>query len=302
MNDRRLLPSDAPMIFAGAPLDRAEVQRKDPATLAALEADPGAVGICLHRAQPHRGPDGSLTRIAYRYRPAGHEPVLLGLQHGAPLYAFDCTDPVIDMPGQFSDARMSAMELAPDEAAILGQARSLIEWRRKHRFCANCGSETAQAAGGAKRVCGGCGAEHFPRVDPVAIMLATHGDQCLLGRQSAWPPRMWSALAGFVEPGETLEEACARELKEEAGVTADIPAIRYVMGQPWPFPSQLMIGLIAPVSEATITVDETELEQARWFSRQDVADMLAGRHAEAEMPPSIAIARRLAELWVENAI
>jgi NAD+ diphosphatase len=302
MNDRSLLPPDAPMIFAGAPIDRAEIQRKDPAALEALENDPRAMGICLHRAQPHLGPDGALTRIAFRFRPQGHEPVLLGLQDGAPLYAFDCVEPALDMPGQYADARMAAMGLSPDEAALLGQARSLIEWRRKHRFCANCGSETAQAAGGAKRVCGGCGAEHFPRVDPVAIMLATDGDRCLLGRQAAWPPRIWSALAGFTEPGETLEEACARELKEEAGVTADIAAIRYVMGQPWPFPSQLMMGLVAPVIDARIQVDETELEQARWFSRDEVADMLAGRHPEAEMPPSVAIARRLAELWVAGKI
>ena len=145
-------------------------------------------------------------------------------------------------------------------------------------FCANCGTATIVKGGGTRRQCPGCHKEHFPRVDPVVIMLATNGDECLLGRQSSWPEGMWSALAGFTEPGETLEEACARELNEEAGVTADIPAIRYVMGQPWPFPSSLMIGLVAPVSDATITVDTHELESARWFHRDEVAAMLAGTH------------------------
>ena len=133
-------------------------------------------------------------------------------------------------------------------------------------------------------------------------MLAVDGDRCLLGRQEAWPEGMWSALAGFVEPAETLEEACARELEEEAGIKADIAGIRYVMGQPWPFPSSLMIGLVAPILDATVTIDPHELEQARWFSRDEVRDMLAGRHPDAAMPPSIAIARRLAELWADEAI
>ena len=123
-----------------------------------------------------------------------------------------------------------------------------------------------------------------------------------LGRQASWPEGIWSALAGFIEPAETLEEGCARELEEEAGVTVDIAGIRYVMTQPWPFPSSIMVGMLAPVLESGLTVDRHELEQARWFTRNEVRQMLAGEHETAMMPPSIAIARRLAELWVYHRI
>jgi NAD+ diphosphatase len=305
MNDRAYLAGAQPMVFAGSNLDRAETLRRDEAAMARLIDRPGAMGVIFFMGQPHLDPAGGLSRIAAAHAPPvphGREPFFLGLEEGRPLFAFDTDEPMIDLPGQFSDARMAAMGLSPYDAAILGQARSLIEWRRKHGFCSNCGAPTRQISGGAKRICDSCGAEHFPRVDPVAIMLATNGDYCLLGRQTAWPERIWSALAGFIEPGETMEEGCARELKEEAGVTADISAIRYVMGQPWPFPSQLMLGLVAPVLEAEITVDTLELEQARWFSRAEVRAMIAGEHSEVDLPPPLAIARRLCDLWAAEKI
>jgi NAD+ diphosphatase len=132
--------------------------------------------------------------------------------------------------------------------------------------------------------------------------LAQHEDKVLLGRQASWPPGVWSALAGFVEPAETLEEACARELQEEAGVSVDIAATRYIFCQPWPFPSSIMVGLVAPALSDELSVDTQELEAARWFSRDDVRAMLAGTHPHAALPPSIAIARRLAELWAEDRI
>lgn len=306
MNDRTLLADSAPLVFAGAPLDRGEVLRRDEARIDALLSGPDGWWLVLQDGDPLLQPDGSI----FWFRPGETEELdllperlFLGHYRGSPCFAASLrTDAALPAGVQRVDARRAAMGLSSDEAAIYGYAKSLLAWHARHGFCANCGAATRIHSGGARRRCGGCGAEHFPRVDPVVIMLATNGDKCLLGRQATWPPGMWSALAGFVEPAETPEEACARELKEESGVTADIAAIRYVMTQPWPFPSSLMIGLVAPVSDPTITVDSHELEAARWFARDEVRDMLAGTHPEAAVPPSIAIARRLAELWSAGRI
>ena len=306
MNDRALLAPSTPMIFAGSPLDRGEVLRRDEAALAALFDGEEGWWLVLQAGDPLLQADGSLfwfRRAEAAALPLATQQVFLGHYRGSPCFAAGiAADAPLPAGVEKLDARRAAMGLPHDEAAIYGYAKSLLAWHERHGFCANCGTATAVTAGGARRVCGACGAEHYPRVDPVVIMLAVDGGNCLLGRQAAWPPGMWSALAGFVEPAETLEEACARELKEESGVTADIAAIRYVMVQPWPFPSSLMVGLVAPVTDARITVDSHELEDARWFSRDAVRAMLAGTHPDAAMPPSIAIARRLAELWVEGAI
>jgi NAD+ diphosphatase len=306
MNDRTLLADAAPLIFAGAPLDRGEVLRRDEARVDALLTGQEGWWLILQEGDPLLQPDGSI----FWFRPdeiaaleLTEERLFLGHYRGSPCFAAQLRAGVPLPAGpERVDARRAAMALSPDEAAIYGYGKSLLAWHDRHGFCANCGAGTDVRAGGTRRNCDSCGAEHFPRTDPVVIMLATDGDRCLLGRQATWPPTMWSALAGFVEPAETLEEACARELKEESGVTVDIAATRYVMAQPWPFPSSLMVGLVAPVIDATITVDSHELEQARWFTRDEVRDMLAGTHPDAAMPPSIAIARRLAELWVENRI
>jgi len=306
MNDRTLLAGDRPMVFAGSPLDRGDALRRDEDRVSALMDGDEGWWMILADGEALLQPDGNL----FWFHPSEARAldlmptrIFLGHYRGSPCFAAQLTEeaPVPDGVEPV-DPRRAAMGMSPDEAALYGYARSILLWHEHHRFCANCGTATTVKGGGTRRQCPGCHKEHFPRVDPVVIMLATNGDECLLGRQSSWPEGMWSALAGFTEPGETLEEACARELNEEAGVTADIAAIRYVMGQPWPFPSSLMIGLVAPVSDATITVDTHELESARWFHRDEVAAMLAGTHPEAAMPPSIAIARRLAELWVAGRI
>jgi NAD+ diphosphatase len=162
--------------------------------------------------------------------------------------------------------------------SILAQARSLVYWHERHGFCACCGAATAMADAGYRRHCPSCGADHFPRTDPVVIMVVKHGRDLLLGRQAAWTPGMYSALAGFMEPGETIEQAARREVLEESGVK--VGAVRYQSSQPWPFPASLMIGLIGEAESRDITVDTTELEDARWFSPADVEAMLHGRHVQ----------------------
>jgi NAD+ diphosphatase len=306
MNDRVHLAGQAPLIFAGSPLDRGDAVRRDLANLEALAKREEARCILLRDGAPALCEDNRLIRYnladTQNWQATGPL-VYLGYGTTGPVFACEMIEAAqAPADATFTDPRQAASLLPYDEAAIYAQAKALFAWRARHKFCANCGSPTHQSAGGAKRICHDCEAEHFPRVDPVVIMLATHGDLCLLGRQSGWPDGIWSALAGFVEPAETLEEACARELHEEAGVVADIAAIRYVMTQPWPMPHSLMVGLTAPVLDTHLTIDKHELEQAKWFSRADVKSMLDGTHAEAAMPPSIAIARRLAELWVAKKI
>jgi NAD+ diphosphatase len=190
------------------------------------------------------------------------------------------------------------------EPATFGAARSLITWHSRHRFCANCGNATELYRAGWGRKCPVCATEHFPRVDPVVIMLAEHGQgehaRVLVGRQPAFPPERYSALAGFLEPAESIEEAVARELSEEAGVTAR--AIRYVSSQPWPFPSQLMIACIARVDDDRITLDHQELEDAKWVTRSEVAAALAGEDGAAFLPPPpYAIANTLFVRWLDGA-
>ncbi|SDL84243.1 NAD(+) diphosphatase [Maricaulis salignorans] len=307
MSDRSILINRPPLVFAGSPLDRGELLRRDRDKLAAQAKRENAWTMVLFRGLPAMaGEDGlgwmKLDECARLYGPALLQ-IYLGELRGDPVFATELAQkPPAEAGLAFMDARQAAMALSQSEAAIFAHAKALLAWHERHGFCANCGLATEIVCGGAKRVCGGCQAEHFPRVDPVVIMLATDGENCLLGRQASWPPGIWSALAGFVEPAETIEEACARELQEEAGVIADIAAIRYVMTQPWPFPSSMMVGLVAPVTHATVKVDQHELEDARWFSRDEVRAMLIGHHPDAQLPPSVAIARRLVELWADGEI
>lgn len=205
--------------------------------------------------------------------------------------------------GVFEDFRVAASGMDAFDGGAAATARCLFEWHRRHGFCANCGMRTTIEEAGWKRKCADCGVEHFPRVDPVAIMLAVKsdpgGDKCLMGRQAAWRPGFWSCLAGFVEPGETIEQAAARELFEEAGVRCSAPA-EYLFCQPWPFLSSLMIGLILEAESEEITVDTSEIETARWFTREEARAMLAGQHPDAFAPPRFAIAHHVLKTWAER--
>lgn len=187
----------------------------------------------------------------------------------------------------------------PDLLGEVGGAKSMLDWHQRHRFCANCGAPSRVSSAGWRRDCDACGAQHFPRVDPVVIMLAIDGDRCLLGRQPRFAPGMYSALAGFLEPGETIESAVRREIMEEAGITCG--EVSYFASQPWPFPSSLMIGCFASAHDTDIVVDLTELEDARWFSRADVAAMLADIHPDGlSAPKPYAIAYHLMKAFVED--
>jgi NAD+ diphosphatase len=196
------------------------------------------------------------------------------------------------------DLRSLAVEgaVAGEHLGALAQARSLTGWHQRHGFCSVCGTKTVVRMGGYRRDCPACGAEHFPRTDPVVIMLAIDGERCLLGRQARFAPAMYSCLAGFVEPGETIEDAVRRETAEEAGIT--VGRVRYHASQPWPFPSSLMIGCHAEATSRDIVRDEAELEACRWFGRAEVQAMLAGLHPDGlKCPPDIAIAYHLIKAW-----
>jgi NAD+ diphosphatase len=186
--------------------------------------------------------------------------------------------------------------VAPEEQGLLAMAKSILDWHRRHRFCAQCGARTKPTQAGFRRDCEACGTQHFPRTDPVAIMLVTRGDHCLLGRQPRFLPGMYSCLAGFIEPGETLEDAVRREVFEEAGVR--VGRVTYSQSQPWPFPSSLMIGCIAEALTEEIVIDHDELEDARWFHRDEILLMLEGRHPDNLMAANpIAIAHHLVRGW-----
>lgn len=285
-----------PLGFTGARLDRADRLRSDVAAYEAATADPRAQCLALDGIDPVPGDGGGLRWEDLD--PADDRGLmLLGLDDaGIPYFVRE------PHRTERIDARSrTVMRLLPllsrDEAALYGGARSLVDWHARHRFCAVCGSPTILFRAGWGRRCDSCRAEHFPRVDPVVIMLAEYEGRVLVGRQAGFPPAMFSALAGFVEPGESLEEAVARELFEEAGI--GVSNVAYVASQPWPFPSSLMIGCRATARGAALTLDETEIEAAIWVDRAEVRAALAGdMDAPFIPPPPLAIARHLLEDWV----
>ncbi|HEU4961776.1 MAG TPA: NAD(+) diphosphatase [Sphingomonas sp.] len=285
--------------FTGGTLDRADPLRHDPDAFAAAIADPRARLLRLAGDTPEVDGDGRLGWAALAEATAEAELLLLGLDHGAPRFV--ASVPGERMPMTRSPALFAALDaLRPGEAATYAAARSLLDWHARHGFCANCGTPTTIFRAGWARACPKCGAEHFPRVDPVVIMIAEHQGRALVGRQASWPPRRYSALAGFLEPGESIEEAVAREIAEESGVR--VARVRYVASQPWPFPSQLMIACIAEAAGDALTIDLNELEDAIWVPRAAVAAALAG-DADAPFlpPPRYAIAHTLLTAWVEGA-
>ena len=279
--------------FTGAGLDRADRLRLDEARLAELAASVEARLLRLAGLDPELDENG---RLGWGEMLDVEEPIFLGLREGAPLFA-----PLIRVePGQRAWSVFALLNrMEAQDTAVWGTARSLIEWHSRHHYCGACGSPTRSFRGGWGRRCTGCGLEHFPRVDPVVIMLAEHDGRVLLGRQPQYPAGRYSALAGFVEPGESIEEAVARELEEEAGL--EVADVRYVASQPWPFPGQLMIACTATAASDEITLDTDELEDAMWVDRAGVKAALAG-DPEAPFlgPPHFAIAHTLLRHWAEG--
>jgi NAD+ diphosphatase len=299
-------------VFAGNPLDRASYRRADETWLAGQLADPQSLAVALWNGkllvEDAKGGGVQLAYLGAKVAATlagGPESLLfLGLWKEVAVFAVeidgdaDPADGSLAGLGRFEDLRAIAMTLPGTEAAIAATAKSMFEWRRKHRHCANCGAATQAIEGGWKRVCRACGAQHFPRTDPVVIMLPACGERCLLGRQAAWPKGMYSALAGFLEPGETIEEACARELFEEAALRAT--SVRYHSTQPWPYPSSLMIGLIAQVEPGEAVADNIEIDEVRWFSREEARALIRGELTDAKAPGALAIAHQLIKAWAEE--
>ncbi|WP_282009138.1 NAD(+) diphosphatase [Brevundimonas aveniformis] len=305
------MPLDPMNVFAGNPLDRAGDRREDDAWLAEqLDRNDGScLAIWKGSVLVEPGKDGeqiawlspNLAREA-----TADDQVFLGLWDQAPVFAAQFggeADPAVGPLqglGRFIDLRTAAATLAGSEAAMAGTAQSLFDWHTRHGFCAACGGHTRATNGGWKRQCETCETQHFPRVDPVAIMLPVYsgGSEpvCLLGRQAAWPAKRMSALAGFIEPGESIEEGCAREVLEEAGLV--VVSVTYHSSQPWPFPHQLMIGLFCEVDSDQAQPNQTELESVAWLTREEARTVLEGRHPDILAPPPFAIAHQLIRAWV----
>jgi NAD+ diphosphatase len=288
--------------FTGGQLDRADEIRRDAGALIAMRARPDARWLVLDKLNPVVRP-GDPPSILWAYRsdvPHDALSIFLGVDGEAPRFAAAAPSDelVADFGGKLMDARAAGALLPAPEAALVAQARSIIDWHQRHGFCAVCGSPTVLAKAGYSRSCTGCKAEHFPRVDPVVIMLAIKDGHALIGRQPRFPKRFLSALAGFVEPGESLEEAVRRELWEEAGITTR--RVRYLASQPWPFPSSLMMAAFAEADGFEVRLDEEELEEVRWVTKDDVRAALAG-DGDWLAPPPLAIAHTLLKCWVDEA-
>lgn len=302
------IPASRPNLFAGSPLDRAAERRDDPEWVAAALRSPDSLFAPVWRSRSLlAGMDGEAPRAAYvpgalaaGLRDAGGPWGFLGLLGAAPVFATDVShvddpSPLVGLPGAaFGDLRAAGAKLPPEDAAVLAHARGLMHWRLRHGFCGVCGHACQPRSAGHAMVCQNCAAEHFPRTDPAVIMLVHRDGRALLGHSARFPSRtMYSTLAGFVEPGETLEEAVRREVLEESGVS--VGRVQYHSSQPWPFPSSVMLGFVAEALSEKITIDKTELLDARWFSRDDIR----GRAGLGfDVPPRISIARRLIDDWM----
>jgi NAD+ diphosphatase len=311
--------------FAGNPLDRLSLGREDHQLYAELTASPRARAVVFVQAMPVLRLEGETLSALHSLNEArsfgpAQERVLLGRDETGPVFALLLPDDaacVVDPHNDsaFIDQRRLILPARPElqirdlrplankqslsrgEIAILAQAKAILHYHAAHRFCARCGAPTHAAQGGWRRDCPACAAQHFPRTDPVAIMMVEQGDFCLLGRQTRFPEGMYSCLAGFVEAGETLEEAVRREVMEEAGIA--VGAVRYVASQPWPFPASLMIGCRAQALSREIAIDRDELEDCRWFSRAEARAMIEQRHEQGFLAPNpIAIAHTLLAQWL----
>jgi len=313
--------------FTGAALDRVgDSRRRDEQWLAAQIEHPRARAV-VAGDRGFRIADGRLELVPLsELGDDGQAPLLLGLDGAGPVFAFDEDavregrvpmvgsggvrgEPPVNASGDRVPLRQAAARLSLEDGGLAAYTAALLNWHRRHRFCSACGHASDLTEGGLTRVCPNCGAEHHPRTDPVVIMLVVDGDRLLLGRQAAWPTGRYSALAGFVEPGESLEEAVAREVLEEAGVR--VGTVAYLSSQPWPFPASLMLGFSATYASGEASIGDEELQDVRWFTRAEIAHAAAQPESdswgspgdpggELALPPRLAIARRLIEYWLAH--
>lgn len=301
-----------PVTFAsgGPQLDRAAHLR---GATRRLLGDPNALLLPFWRGRPMLAQGDGWQRLGWvpplrrTVAMAREEPVFLGLYQDTPCFAADFSaHPRDRLEGQFiagarfTELRAIAGEIGPGDATVAATGCGILSWHETHGFCAACGAPSGIEEAGWRRLCPDCGRTHFPRIDPVAIMLVTRGERVLLGRQSAFPEGLYSLLAGFMEPGETIEDAVRRETREEAGIP--VGRVRYLACQPWPFPSSLMFGCAAEALDDEITIDADELEDAMWVARSDIPDILAGKHESLAAPRMSAIARALLAAWSAGEI
>ena len=299
--------------YSDSRIERAAELRPDAAAIAGLSQNAGArtyvIGgdwIVMKKGSSIHEPLFTLPE-AEALGPAT-ETIFLGLLDGAPRFGHGVGPQVADVLKardglHVTDLRSIAVQglVAPDHLPPIAEAKAVLHWHARHRFCPNCGAATRPVQGGWRRDCPQCKAEHFPRTDPVVIMLASDGERCLLGRSPRFVATMWSCLAGFVEPGESIEDAVHRETLEEAGISCG--RVVYFASQPWPFPTSLMIGCHAEALTRDIVVDREELEDARWFSKDEIEAMLMCKHPQGlTTPPPVAIAHHIIRAWVENEI
>ncbi len=316
--------------FGGSDLDRMAERRREAEKLASDLRD-GADIILFWRGKPlvigdpKEGPV-ALARVKADHeslRDAAEDPVFLGQLDGAMIFAQDLSNweplepvdeaqigafldrsvqqhPSFDDTAAFRELRGIMTRIDARDAELAATARALFAWHRSHRFCARCGTESAMAEAGWQRVCPSCKAHHFPRTDPVVIMLITDGDRVLLGRSPGWPERMYSLLAGFVEPGETIEAAVRREVYEESGVK--VGPVSYLSSQPWPYPASLMFGCKGEATSTDIQIDPNEIEAARWVTRSELLQVFAGEHPEIAPARNGAIAHFLLKHWLSDQL
>ena len=301
------------MGFMDSGFDRGHELRSDAAALAALW--PLADVLPLWRGQILFNPEGlGFVASDHPILKEAKEPIFMGMREGKALFAADISDwrpeegvpsdpnggqghPLLASDHAFADLRHRMAELPLQEGEIAATARAMCEWHRGHGYCASCGSKTEMGGGGWHRKCPSCKAQHFPRTDPCVIMRVTREDKLLLGRSPGWPEGMYSLLAGFIEPCETIEAGVRREVLEETGVLCG--DVRYIASQPWPFPASLMLGCHTQALSQEIKIDPVELDAAQWVSRAEVAEIIAGRHQSIKAPRKGSIARFLMVEWVE---
>ena len=313
--------------FGGSGLDRAAHLRANSADLAAAGTRDDARTIVIWRGKPliKRARPAHLMRLPLNHpvvQEAGAQQMFIGLEDGAPVFgtAIDAWEPLdqdlsqitqfLDPSEQshpalgedevFAELRRIMTWLSPRDAELAATAKGIFAWHDSHGFCANCGQKSEMAMAGWQRDCPACGRHHFPRTDPVVIMLITHGNSVLMGRSPGWPDGMYSLLAGFVEPGETLEAAVRREVVEEAGI--DVGEVTYLASQPWPFPASLMMGCAGEALTSDITIDPNEIEDAMWVSREDIMQAMAGQHPKLLPARKGAIAHFILENWLADRL
>jgi NAD+ diphosphatase len=299
--------------YVSSRMERAANRRSDRAAVTSMEQDLDARayaigGEMVVLRKTAAGLDPLFPLAAARQIGNGADAAFLGLRDGSARFAVPIEGGTIetlkaDEKFTITDLRSIAARglVEAEHLPPLAEGKALLNWHARHRFCANCGASTTIVEAGWRRDCAACKTQHFPRTDPVAIMLAVAGEQCLLGRSHRFQPGMWSCLAGFIEPGEAIEDAVRREIHEESGIVCG--RVSYFKSQPWPFPTSLMIGCHAEALSHDITIDRTELDDARWFDRSEVALMLARQHPDGfSAPHPVAIAYHIIRAWVEHCI